>query len=425
MSVKHYNRQVLTLEDCNIDDSYDGPKGMSQFMKSIFAKSKKLAFPALLFLGVTAGSVATLATGGPAVPAVIALGTGTIKMMSAMKKAYKGKKLLKGVLTTHVPDDRIKRLFSSDLSDSIVDKMELLGSSLKEDLRLIQITLEKLDIKIEKLLHQKDKKIETTFDAVTREIKRNSFNNALKMLKEEPLTDMRIESNLPVESARLKIREALEENGKEGALSVFYYILKLRQKFEALVQLKYFLSDLNEEKECVTTHMDKYLQEESRTFLCDLEDYWGIMKNVFKDQIKIPAFLVVGKTGTGKSSLCNLMAGLPPDSDEMSDGFATSPEMEACTESTTVKECFYFGDPSRLVKIIDTPGFDDPSKNHDATIIADFVKILKNEIEKLSMIVFALNGRTPRLEGSLKAMITIIQQMFSDEVWKNVSIIFT
>ena len=49
---------------------------------------------------------------------------------------------------------------------------------------------------------------------------------------------------------------------------------------------------------------------------------------------------------------------------------------------------------------------------------------MKEAVKELSYIVFALNGQSPRLEGSLKAMITIIQQMFTVEVWKNLSVVF-
>ena len=89
MSVNNYERQqVLTLEECSIEESSDEPKGMSQFMRSIKEKSKKLVFPALVYLGGTAGSVVSLATGGPiAAPAVIALGAEIIKLLCVMKDA--------------------------------------------------------------------------------------------------------------------------------------------------------------------------------------------------------------------------------------------------------------------------------------------------------------------------------------------------
>ena len=60
-----------------------------------------------------------------------------------------------------------------------------------------------------------------------------------------------MKSNLLPDSAKQEIAEALKEKGKEGALTAFYYVLKLRQKFEALVQLKYFLSDMIKEKGCI------------------------------------------------------------------------------------------------------------------------------------------------------------------------------
>ena len=75
--------------------------------------------------------------------------------------------------------------------------------------------------------------------------------------------------------------------------------------------------------------------------------------------------------------------------------------------------------------MINTPGFDDPNKNHDAEIIADFVNVLKNEVDGVNLIVFALNGLSPRLEGSLKAMFTIIREMFGPQIWDNLAVVFT
>ena len=86
---------------------------------------------------------------------------------------------------------------------------------------------------------------------------------------------------------------------------------------------------------------------------------------MYRGQFREPVVLVLGKTGTGKSSICNAMAGLPPDTEDGDEGFCTSIETYSCTENTTVKECCFFGDPTRPIKIIDTPGFDDPRKNHD------------------------------------------------------------
>ena len=89
------------------------------------------------------------------------------------------------------------------------------------------------------------------------------------------------------------------------------------------------------------------------------------------------------------------------------------------------KRLLFFGDPRRPIKIIDTPGFDDPDKNRDAIIIGELVKKLNSDVKELSMIILTLNGQDPRLDGSSKAMLTIIRQMFSVEVWDNLAVIFT
>ena len=95
------------------------------------------------------------------------------------------------------------------------------------------------------------------------------------------------------------------------------------------------------------------------------------------------------------------MAGLPPDTEDGDEGFCTSIETYSCTENTSVKECCFFGDPTRPIKIIDTPGFDDPTKNHDAIILADLLKMLNSEVKELNMIILTLNGQDPIKAGWL------------------------
>ena len=90
-----------------------------------------------------------------------------------------------------------------------------------------------------------------------------------------------------------------------------------------------------------------------------------------------------------------------------------------------IRNVVVFGDPRRPITIVDTPGFDDPGKKKDAVIIAELVKTLNNEGKKLSLILFTLNGQSPRLEGSLKAMITLTRQMLSDLIWNNLAVVFT
>jgi len=68
--------------------------------------------------------------------------------------------------------------------------------------------------------------------------------------------------------------------------------------------------------------------------------------------------LVIGKTGTGKSTLCNVLAGKEYDADY----FKTSSEGKSCTQNTKFKNVFFNGDEKKPVSLIDTMGFDDPTK---------------------------------------------------------------
>ena len=79
----------------------------------------------------------------------------------------------------------------------------------------------------------------------------------------------------------------------------------------------------------------------------------------------------------------------------------------------------------RAVSVIDTLGFDDPSKDHDAEIIAELVHKLHKGCDYVHLFVIAVNGQNPRLDGSLVAMTKIFEGMFGEEFWNQVVILFT
>ena len=61
--------------------------------------------------------------------------------------------------------------------------------------------------------------------------------------------------------------------------------------------------------------------------------------------------------------------------------------------------------------MIDTMGFDDPSKDHDAEIIAELVHKLHKGCDYVHLFVIAVNGQNPRLDGSLVSMTKIFEGM--------------
>ena len=131
--------------------------------------------------------------------------------------------------------------------------------------------------------------------------------------------------------------------------------------------------------------------------------------------------LVIGKTGTGKSSLCNVLTGNHPNAKI----FPVSAKAPTCTQETTFADAFFCGDTTKPLSIIDTIGFDDPTKDHDAQIIAELVLQLQKNCDYINTFVMAVNGQNPRLDGSLLQMIRIFEKMFTDKFWDQVVVVFT
>merc|ERR1712037_306971 len=131
--------------------------------------------------------------------------------------------------------------------------------------------------------------------------------------------------------------------------------------------------------------------------------------------------LVIGKTGTGKSSLCNVLCGADHDAAL----FPVSAEAMSCTQRTFFCEAFFYNNKEEPFSLIDTIGFDDPDKDDDAGIIAELVLKLKHGCDFVNLFIIAVNGQNPRLDGSLLGMIKIFEGMFGQDFWKQVVVLFT
>jgi len=131
--------------------------------------------------------------------------------------------------------------------------------------------------------------------------------------------------------------------------------------------------------------------------------------------------LIIGKTGTGKSTLCNVLTGNPFNADI----FPVSSGAASCTQKTKFCDAFFNGNNEDPVSIIDTIGFDDPSTDNDAEIVAELVDKLKNACDFVNCVVLAVNGQNPRLDGSLVGMIRIFEGMFGSKFWDQMVVVFT
>ena len=231
-------------------------------------------------------------------------------------------------------------------------------------------------------------------------------------------------SNANPSTAPELILAALKEGGKKHALIEYQRLLFIRIKLEVMKQLKCFFKDYDN---CNNDNINNYCDTDGKVFITCLEEYWITIKsNILENGYdwKIPTILVLGKTGTGKSSLCNIFSGKMADSTLISGGFPVSAKTDACTTQITTGDYCYAGNEFKPVTLIDTPGFDDPKTNQDAKIISDLVDRLK-DIKQVNQILIAVNGSNPRLEQSMTAMIKIFQGMFTPKIWENIGIVFT
>ena len=109
--------------------------------------------------------------------------------------------------------------------------------------------------------------------------------------------------------------------------------------------------------------------------------------NIFNEMTTL---CVIGKTGTGKSSLCNgfLLGSKCLDMDQHI--FDTSASINACTYLTNSKTGKLLGDEVST-RIIDTPGLSE-NLAADALHIKDMVKHLKNDVQEVHAFLFTVNG---------------------------------
>jgi len=124
--------------------------------------------------------------------------------------------------------------------------------------------------------------------------------------------------------------------------------------------------------------------------------------------------VVIGETGTGKSSLCNVIAGKPVTSDF----FPVGHKLDSKTWQTTVNPAKWKGDGFDI-DIIDTPGLDDPNgPQKDDENIAEMIKKLK-ELDHVHLFFVIFNGEVPRLSRTLMELLKIFRDMFGPHFLMN------
>ena len=125
--------------------------------------------------------------------------------------------------------------------------------------------------------------------------------------------------------------------------------------------------------------------------------------------------IIIGETGTGKSTLCNFLTGNRCDSKEFKVG---NSKIKRGTEETTIKShAFFLGDKNRPFTIIDTPGFNDPgrlvngSRNDDKAIVNELMSKLST-VNHINLFVVCLNGAVLELRESMRYVLNYFRDIF-------------
>ena len=141
--------------------------------------------------------------------------------------------------------------------------------------------------------------------------------------------------------------------------------------------------------------------------------------NVIENGLK--KTLVFGKTGTGKSSLCNVLCGKP-----FNDKFFKSSEgARSCTQKTDLAEIYFNGKNDHMTTLIDTVGFYDAEKDMDDDIIADLYLTLSRRVDMINTFILVVNGQDCRLDEILVEMLRLFENMFGKVFWKHIVLNFS
>lgn len=131
---------------------------------------------------------------------------------------------------------------------------------------------------------------------------------------------------------------------------------------------------------------------------------------------------IIGKTGTGKSTLANsLLVGDMLDKEEL---FNTSASVNSCTYNTASETGTLLGNGKNALMVIDTPGLSE-SMSADSKHIIGMIKYLKEVVKYVKLFVFTVNGQEPRFDTATRLLLKTFNSSLGAAFWDHCAVAYT
>jgi len=131
------------------------------------------------------------------------------------------------------------------------------------------------------------------------------------------------------------------------------------------------------------------------------------------DPLPDPRIVIVGPTGSGKSSLANALLGCDPEDSGCT--FQVCGGLESCTKQTSLGTGPWLGKGQNFT-VVDTPGFGD-SNGEDNELIEEMMEVLDGTLGYSNVILLLFDGQTARFTSGLQNMLRQMSSLFGQAWW--------
>ena len=135
-----------------------------------------------------------------------------------------------------------------------------------------------------------------------------------------------------------------------------------------------------------------------------------------------PRFVILGPTGSGKSSLGNILLGRDKEWQNPEDEkcFTVGAFSDSDSGGVTREVCAHVGDwlgrAGEMITVVDTPGFGNSLEEEEENI-EKLVDFLKDDLQYVNVFILTFKESDRRLTRGLQSMMKLLGRMFGGNLW--------